>query len=540
MKHPIRPSSAAVVFLLVIVAPISLQATSARVTNGKIAFVSDRDGNREIYVMNADGTDQTRLTNNTVQDSDPAWSPDGSKIAFSTFGNMREAIAVMNANGTGNHVLLKTSDSQPAWSPDGQSIAFVSKRDGNLEIYVTSIGSGIETRLTANSAVDMEPAWSPDGRRLVFTSYRDGHPEVYVMNTDGSDQTRLTVSSNAQAASFSPDGTKIVYQQTVFTPEIFVMNADGSNQVQLTKASNSHAPAFSPDGKKIVFYGDVDSYEIFTMNADGSGKVQLMHNPFEDAVPAWQQLFLPTTAGVYRPTNGQWLLRSSNSPGPADITVTFGGQPGDLPVTGDWNGDGTTDIGIFRSGSFLLATIERTQLCAVCPSTFHAQAFGQNGFGQPGDRPIAGDWDGDGDDDVGVYRDGTAGAPSRFLLRKLLTPNSVTTITHTFGQQGDLPLVGDWDGDGTDSIGVFHPDTAAFFLLTNDFSEAQAGATFGTIGDLPIAGDWSAAGHDRVGVFHPSTATMSLATQLFAAPDINFNFGAAGDIPVAGHWIAVP
>jgi hypothetical protein len=121
-----------------------------------------------------------------------------------------------------------------------------------------------------------------------------------------------------------------------------------------------------------------------------------------------------------------------------------------------------------------------------------------------------------------------------------IIPLNFFVISHVFGSPGDVPLAGDWDGDGIVSIGVFHPDTAAFFLLSNDFAEADAGAAFGTLGDRPLTGDWAAAGHDRVGIFHPLTATMSLATQLFAQPNINFTFGAAADLPVAGHWTPFP
>jgi type II secretory pathway pseudopilin PulG len=126
------------------------RAAAARAQAGRIAFISDRDGNDEIYVMNADGSGVTRLTNN------PAY------------------------------------DGWPAWSPDGRRIAFASNRDGNPEIYVMNAdGSGV-TRLTNNPADDWAPSWSPDGRRIIFVSNRDGNYEIYVMNSDGSGVTRLT------------------------------------------------------------------------------------------------------------------------------------------------------------------------------------------------------------------------------------------------------------------------------------------------------------------------------------------------------------
>jgi hypothetical protein len=102
---------------------------------------------------------------------------------------------------------------------------------------------------------------------------------------------------------------------------------------------------------------------------------------------------------------------------------------------------------------------------------------------------------------------------------------------------GDLPVTGDWDGDGRVGIGVFH---GGVFQVSNDFFEANGGSAFGFIGDLPLAGDWTGTGSARLGLFHPSTATMSLETKLGEGPDINFTFGSAGDLPVAGHWTVVP
>ena len=124
---------------------------------GRIAFESIRDGNLEIYVMNADGSNQTRLTDNPASDSDPTWSADGQKIAFA------------------------------------------SNRDGNWQIYIMNADGSNQTRLTNNQADDAYPAWSPDGQRIAFTSNRDGNLEIYVMNPDGSQQSRLTNNSGADS-----------------------------------------------------------------------------------------------------------------------------------------------------------------------------------------------------------------------------------------------------------------------------------------------------------------------------------------------------
>ena len=158
----------------------------------RIAFGSDRDGNREIYVMNADGSGVTRLTDNDAIDSGPAWSPDGRRIAFSSTRDGRFEVYVMNADGSGVTRLTDNDafDWHPAWSPDGRHIAFQSNRDGNWEIYVMNgDGSGV-TRLTYNGAADGSPAWSPDGQRIAFGTGRHGKYEIYVMDASG--VTRLT------------------------------------------------------------------------------------------------------------------------------------------------------------------------------------------------------------------------------------------------------------------------------------------------------------------------------------------------------------
>jgi hypothetical protein len=197
------------IFSISILSSISPPAHSTFLgENSKIAFSSDRDGNSlAIYVMNAaDGTNITRLTYNPVDhdnDRDSRWSPDGKKIAFaSSFRDvsghdLKGEIYVMNADGTNTTRLTNNMDfdRSPSWSPDGEKIAFTSDRDGNTEIYVMNAADGTNTtRLTYISAIDEEPRWSPDGEKIAFVSLRDQiSSEIYVMNAaDGSDVTRLT------------------------------------------------------------------------------------------------------------------------------------------------------------------------------------------------------------------------------------------------------------------------------------------------------------------------------------------------------------
>ena len=245
----------------------------------RIAFVSDRDGNAEIYVMDADGGNQQRLTNNRHGDASPSWSPDGKRIAFISdrdgHVNIRDSpnyeIYVMDADG-GNQLNLTNdphNDKSPSWSPDGQRIAFVSIRDGNQDIYVMDADGDNQRRLTHHDRSDMDPSWSPDGKRIAFTSGRDINAEIYVMDADGGNQQNLTNHPDAdRSPSWSPNGKRIAFvsnRTRDLNPDIFVMDADGSNPRNLTNhPEDEENPAWlnpvlsvSPADKTFTIWGQL-------------------------------------------------------------------------------------------------------------------------------------------------------------------------------------------------------------------------------------------------------------------------------------------
>ena len=245
--------------------------------NGQqIAFASDRDGNFEIYVMDADGSNLRRLTNNGDRDVYPSWSPDGQQIAFVSDRDGNFEIYVMDADGSNpeNRTNNPDSDGAPSWSPDGQQIAFMSNRDGNSEIYV--IGWGVFSRLTHDPtdapAWDRFPSWSPDGQQIAFVSDREGRRGIYVMDSDGDNLRRLTDHPASDGApSWSPDGERIAFEDS--DSEIYVMDSDGDNLRRLTiNGDRDVYPSWSPDGQQIAFASDRegDSFEIYVMDADGS------------------------------------------------------------------------------------------------------------------------------------------------------------------------------------------------------------------------------------------------------------------------------
>jgi uncharacterized repeat protein (TIGR01451 family) len=259
--------------------------------NGKIAYTA-RDGvSYNIWTMNADGSGRTYLAASTEDEREPAFSPDGSRIAY-----MRQSdIWVMNADGTGQTNLTQSAtgqyESDPAWSPDGSKIAFRSFRDGDADVWIMNADGSGETNLTRRPGHDESPAWSPDGAKIAFRSYRDGNNEIYVMNADGSGQTNLTRHPTDDAApDWSPDGTKIAFVNSY--NEIFVMNADGSGMTNLTRQNAQDGdPAWSPDGTKIAFtsYRN-DNAEVYVMNPDGSGQTNVTNQVDQEFEPSWQPL----------------------------------------------------------------------------------------------------------------------------------------------------------------------------------------------------------------------------------------------------------
>jgi len=261
---------------------------------GKIAFVSNRDGNLEIYVMDADSSNPTNVSRNIANDTGPAWSPDGRQIAFHSNRYGNDDIFVMDGDGSNLRRLTDdpADDQFPTWSPDGQIITFMTKRDGNWEIYAMEADGSNPVNLTHHGAADGSPMWSPDGKSIAFQSTRGREVSIYVMDPDGKNQRYLTSNTKDWYPAWSPDGKKIAFmsQREGGKGDIFVMNTDGSNPINLTRspASSDSSPLWSPDGKHIVFQSDRDgNMEIYMMDANGKNQQNLTLNPARDTAPNW-------------------------------------------------------------------------------------------------------------------------------------------------------------------------------------------------------------------------------------------------------------
>jgi Tol biopolymer transport system component len=316
--------------------------------NGKIAFASWRatgegvdnpEWDFEIFTMNPDGTEITQLTKNgkDVHDFWPAWSPDGEQITFTRCGGEKEELSPgdcnvykMNADGTNQTNLTNNNganDFNSDWSPDAEQIAFAScrmkntldlpsslvipvRREFSCDIYKMNADGTNRTNLTNDAPTGEEdPRWSPDGQQIVFEGRRErdgGQTHIYKMDADGRNVTRLsdnTVGPDVDPA-WSPDGQQIVFSSAREGDDqlnIYTMNADGSGVSKITDGFGDDffgngQPHWSPDGQQITFRGhqiksdwDVQS-EIYTMRADGTNQTNVTNNPAVEDTPDWQPL----------------------------------------------------------------------------------------------------------------------------------------------------------------------------------------------------------------------------------------------------------
>jgi 6-phosphogluconolactonase (cycloisomerase 2 family) len=228
--------------------------------------------------------------------------------------------------------------------------------------------------------------------------------------------------------------------------------------------------------------------------------------------------FSVATPGQFRPTNGFVYLRNSNTTGIAD-TEFFYGTANDLPIAGDWNGDGIDTIGVFRDGQFFLRNSNDTGFADI-----------NFAFGAPGDLPIAGDWDGDGIDTVGIVRGNT-------IFLRNTNAAGAPDVSFVYGTPGDLCIAGDWDGDGIDTVGCFRPSNGFVFLRnSNTTGVADIEFFYGIAGDKPVAGDWNGDGVDTIGVVRGNEWLLRNSNSTGFA-DLQFTYGTPTDTPIVGRWI---
>lgn len=257
----------------------------------RLAFVSERDGDAEIYVTGADGVDQRNLTQSPTRDRNPEWSPDGSRIVF-----VRDSeIWLIEADGAGLRQLTDPpagySDVDPQWSPDGARLAF--KRtagEGEADIWVTDATGSEPTRLTEDPD-SVLPSWSPDGTTIAFASNRDGDHDVYTMNADGTGEVNLTNNAAEDGTCcnrvlWSPDGATLYFiSDRDGNPDVWAMTSSGRQPRNLTSSPViERQPVLVPDGSVLVFAArSTDGLDdIYSMGSDGSAQTNLTQDPTDE------------------------------------------------------------------------------------------------------------------------------------------------------------------------------------------------------------------------------------------------------------------
>ena len=297
----------------------------------EIAFVRGID-RLEIWVVDVTSTRRRRLTRNPLGDDSPAWSPDGSRIAFVRNAYGMGEIYVMNADGTKKRRLTRNRafDAGPVWSPDGRRIAFRSDRNGQTAIYTMNADGSDQTKLTRSTTPQGGPTWSPGGSRIAFVAFKQalgtgGPTEIRVVDVDGNDERRLThAGTQDMEPAWSPDGRHIVFTRgflrfsrsdqryDLTRSEIWRVSADGTNVRRLTrtrKEIEDFFPAWSPDGRRIAFVSDrTGSRDIYVMDRNGRALRRLTRAPGEDRWPAWAP-------------HGQRIAFISDRPGNDEIFV---------------------------------------------------------------------------------------------------------------------------------------------------------------------------------------------------------------------------
>ena len=383
---------AALALALCLLAWIAAQPAQAAFPgqNGKIVFQSNRAGNN-IHVIDPTGGTATNLTNSDGN-SDPAFSPDGSKIAFVRSGARGYDIFVMNADGTGRRQLMDTSaaDLQPTWSPDGTQIAFVANNnrpggDGSMdrEIWVMNADGSGQRLLTNNTSDDYYPAWSPLGNQIAYVNHTDRN--IYVMDADpATNDAPVNLTPNSPTGcsptcyqgddvdpAWSPDGTKIAYVHGYGPPtnpyaaggkpNIWVMNANGDNKTNISNNSDTSdtMPAWSPDGSKIAYAGAGSDNErnISVMNANGTEPHAIDSTVANDTNPDWQ----PVSIGIgdvrvkEKTTNARFTVSLSGA-SQEPVTVDFATSDGSAKTPADYAA---------KTGTLTFAPDETSQTVSV-------------------------------------------------------------------------------------------------------------------------------------------------------------------------------
>jgi TolB protein len=251
------------------------------IASTRIVAVQKRGAAKEIVLLDYDGYNMTRLTNNNKLNLTPAWSPDNQAIVYTSYRQETPALYISWIYTGKTERITKNNrlNYSPSWNGVENVIAFASSQSGDCQIYIMDANGDNQKQLTMRRSIESSPCFSPNGYEIAFTSDRTGNPNIYIMDQEGGNQRRLTFTGKYNdAPSWSPKGDKIAYMSLEGGGfNIFTVDVDGANPKALTKdnRSNEH-PSFSPDGRLIVFSSTrTGESDLYIMNEDGTEQTRI-------------------------------------------------------------------------------------------------------------------------------------------------------------------------------------------------------------------------------------------------------------------------
>jgi TolB protein len=259
----------------------------------QIAFVSDRSGAREVYLMEANGSGKTLVTNNGSINLFPSWAPDGKGLLYTSYRNGSPDLFFLSRGASGSKTVVERSEPKyrGVYSPKGDQIALVMAKGGDTDIFLADRKGRKVRHLTENPAIDVSPTWSPDGKQLAFVSDRSGSPQIYVHDLKSGQTRRLTFRGSYNATpAWSPSGEWIVFAARTGTNfDLYLISPESGYTTPLVVHPRAdEEPTWSPDGRKVAFVSSRrGAKEIYTVDLDGANLRRLTPRFGSSTAPAW-------------------------------------------------------------------------------------------------------------------------------------------------------------------------------------------------------------------------------------------------------------